>query len=89
MFFVLQLPDLKDAEAVQKFFLEEIQLGEELLAQGNTCTHQHLFHSQSKCQAVKHEQPLSLVPCRSSVTVSHTNVLLFAPQETMRKVWTT
>lgn len=31
---VLQLPDLKDAEAVQKFFLEEIQLGEELLAQG-------------------------------------------------------
>uniref|UniRef100_A0A8C0C2B4 Translocase of outer mitochondrial membrane 20 n=1 Tax=Buteo japonicus TaxID=224669 RepID=A0A8C0C2B4_9AVES len=28
------MPDLKDAEAVQKFFLEEIQLGEELLAQG-------------------------------------------------------
>uniref|UniRef100_A0A671VAK1 Translocase of outer mitochondrial membrane 20b n=1 Tax=Sparus aurata TaxID=8175 RepID=A0A671VAK1_SPAAU len=27
--------DLKDAEAVQKFFLEEIQLGEELLAQGD------------------------------------------------------
>jgi hypothetical protein len=33
--FRFQLPDLKDAEAVQKFFLEEIQLGEELLAQGN------------------------------------------------------
>lgn len=32
-----QLPDLKDAEAVQKFFLEEIQLGEELLAQGECC----------------------------------------------------
>ncbi|MXQ97397.1 hypothetical protein E5288_WYG005267 [Bos mutus] len=29
-----KLPDLKDAEAVQKFFVEEIQLGEELLAQG-------------------------------------------------------
>ncbi|XP_044928384.1 uncharacterized protein LOC123389834 [Mustela putorius furo] len=29
-----KLPDLKDAEAVQRFFLEEIQLGEELLAQG-------------------------------------------------------
>ncbi|XP_059796577.1 mitochondrial import receptor subunit TOM20 homolog [Balaenoptera ricei] len=29
-----KLPNLKDAEAVQKFFLEEIQLGEELLAQG-------------------------------------------------------
>ena len=29
-----KLPDLTDAEAVQKFFLEEIQLGEELLAQG-------------------------------------------------------
>nr|KAF6400103.1 translocase of outer mitochondrial membrane 20 [Molossus molossus] len=33
-----KLPDLKDAEAVQKFFLEEIQLGEELLAQGNCRT---------------------------------------------------
>ncbi|MGH0146937.1 UNVERIFIED_CONTAM: hypothetical protein FKN15_009846 [Acipenser sinensis] len=32
---VSRLPDLKDAEAVQKFFLEEIQLGEELLAQGD------------------------------------------------------
>ncbi|XP_034754761.1 translocase of outer mitochondrial membrane 20 [Etheostoma cragini] len=30
-----RLPDLKDAEAVQKFFLEEIQLGEELLSQGD------------------------------------------------------
>ncbi|XP_054605785.1 translocase of outer mitochondrial membrane 20 isoform X2 [Nothobranchius furzeri] len=30
-----KLPDMKDAEAVQKFFLEEIQLGEELLAQGD------------------------------------------------------
>ncbi|XP_059966942.1 mitochondrial import receptor subunit TOM20 homolog [Mesoplodon densirostris] len=29
-----KLPDLKYAEAVPKFFLEEIQLGEELLAQG-------------------------------------------------------
>ena len=29
-----KLPDLKDAEAIQKFFLGEIQLGEELLAQG-------------------------------------------------------
>lgn len=31
---IWQLPDLKDPEAVQKFFLEEIQLGEECLAQG-------------------------------------------------------
>ncbi|CAN9499973.1 unnamed protein product [Ophioblennius macclurei] len=30
-----KLPDLKDADAVQKYFLEEIQLGEELLAQGD------------------------------------------------------
>lgn len=29
-----RLPDLKDADAVQKYFLEEIQMGEELLAQG-------------------------------------------------------
>uniref|UniRef100_A0A8C1PI55 Mitochondrial import receptor subunit TOM20 homolog n=1 Tax=Cyprinus carpio TaxID=7962 RepID=A0A8C1PI55_CYPCA len=33
--FIFQLPDLKDAAAVQKFFLDEIQLGEELLAQGD------------------------------------------------------
>lgn len=38
---LLQLPDLKDAEAVQKFFLEEIQLGEELLAQGKPVLHWH------------------------------------------------
>ncbi|KAI8486618.1 Mitochondrial import receptor subunit TOM20 [Branchiostoma belcheri] len=30
-----KIPDLKDTEAVQKFFLEEVQLGEELLAQGD------------------------------------------------------
>lgn len=36
--FVPQLPDLKDAEAVQKFFLEEIQHGEELLAQGKAAS---------------------------------------------------
>ncbi|XP_067847632.1 mitochondrial import receptor subunit TOM20 homolog [Heptranchias perlo] len=30
-----KLPDLKDVEAVQKFFLEEVQLGEELLARGD------------------------------------------------------
>ncbi|KAM4591695.1 translocase of outer mitochondrial membrane 20 [Odontesthes bonariensis] len=29
-----QLPDLTDRKAVQKYFLEEIQLGEELLLQG-------------------------------------------------------
>ncbi|XP_004077528.1 mitochondrial import receptor subunit TOM20 homolog [Oryzias latipes] len=29
-----KFPDLKDAEAVQKFFLKEIELGEELLSQG-------------------------------------------------------
>ncbi|XP_007238585.2 translocase of outer mitochondrial membrane 20 [Astyanax mexicanus] len=30
-----KLPDLKDPAAVQQFFLDEIQLGEELLAQGD------------------------------------------------------
>ncbi|GLG95842.1 Mitochondrial import receptor subunit TOM20-like protein [Gryllus bimaculatus] len=30
-----KLPDLKDHEAVQSFFLREVQLGEELLAQGD------------------------------------------------------
>lgn len=46
----LKLPDLKDAEAVQKFFLEEIQLGEELLAQGEfeVCV-EHLSNAISVC----------------------------------------
>jgi len=30
-----KIPDLRDQEAVQKFFLSEIQLGEELLGQGD------------------------------------------------------
>ncbi|XP_070577942.1 mitochondrial import receptor subunit TOM20 homolog [Ptychodera flava] len=30
-----KLPDFRDTEAVQKFFLEQVQLGEELLAQGD------------------------------------------------------
>ena len=29
------LPDLKDQDAVQRFFLQEVQLGEELLSQGD------------------------------------------------------
>jgi len=29
------LPDFTDQEAVQRFFLQEVQLGEELLAQGD------------------------------------------------------
>uniref|UniRef100_A0A8C7NRU9 Translocase of outer mitochondrial membrane 20 n=1 Tax=Oncorhynchus mykiss TaxID=8022 RepID=A0A8C7NRU9_ONCMY len=44
------LPDLKDAEAVQKFFLEEIQLGEELLAQGDCETGvDHLTNAIAVC----------------------------------------
>uniref|UniRef100_A0AAZ3NXL7 Mitochondrial import receptor subunit TOM20 homolog n=1 Tax=Oncorhynchus tshawytscha TaxID=74940 RepID=A0AAZ3NXL7_ONCTS len=47
---VLRLPDLKDAEAVQKFFLEEIQLGEELLAQGDCETGvDHLTNAIAVC----------------------------------------
>jgi len=30
-----EIPDLKDTEAVQRFFLQEVQLGEELLATGD------------------------------------------------------
>ncbi|CAK6437591.1 unnamed protein product [Pipistrellus nathusii] len=37
-----KLPDLKDADAVQKFFLEEMQLGGELLAQVNMRRVDHL-----------------------------------------------
>ena len=32
--FFFQVPDLADQQAVQKFFLQEVQLGEELLASG-------------------------------------------------------
>ncbi|KAK9510342.1 hypothetical protein O3M35_005148 [Rhynocoris fuscipes] len=31
----VQLPDLRDHEAVQQFFLHQVQLGEELLSQGD------------------------------------------------------
>ncbi|XP_071491173.1 mitochondrial import receptor subunit TOM20 homolog [Diadema antillarum] len=31
----IELPNLQDAEAVQKFFLRQVQMGEELLAQGD------------------------------------------------------
>ncbi|XP_011496042.1 PREDICTED: mitochondrial import receptor subunit TOM20 homolog isoform X2 [Ceratosolen solmsi marchali] len=30
-----KVPNLKDHEAVQKFFIQEVEMGEELLAQGN------------------------------------------------------
>lgn len=30
-----KIPDLKDYESVQKFFIQEVQIGEELLAQGD------------------------------------------------------
>lgn len=30
----LQLPDFKDQESMQRFFLQEVQKGEELLAEG-------------------------------------------------------
>uniref|UniRef100_A0A2K6B743 Mitochondrial import receptor subunit TOM20 homolog n=1 Tax=Macaca nemestrina TaxID=9545 RepID=A0A2K6B743_MACNE len=44
------LPNLKDAEAVQKFFLEETQLGEELLAQGEYEKGvDHLTHAIAVC----------------------------------------
>ena len=38
-----QLPDLKDTEAMQRFFLQEVQLGEELLATGNILPHFIIF----------------------------------------------
>ncbi|KAA0707376.1 B Mitochondrial 20 kDa outer membrane protein [Triplophysa tibetana] len=44
-----KLPDLKDAEAVQKFFLEEIQLGEELLAQDYETGVEHLTNAIAVC----------------------------------------
>uniref|UniRef100_A0A3Q4BSZ8 Translocase of outer mitochondrial membrane 20 n=1 Tax=Mola mola TaxID=94237 RepID=A0A3Q4BSZ8_MOLML len=46
---LLQLPDLKDAEAVQKFFLEEIQHGEELLAQDYEKGVDHLTNAIAVC----------------------------------------
>lgn len=34
----MELPDMRDYEAVQRFFIKEVQLGEELLAAGNNLT---------------------------------------------------
>ncbi|XP_072533556.1 translocase of outer mitochondrial membrane 20 [Salminus brasiliensis] len=45
-----KLPDLKDPGAVQQFFLDEIQLGEELLAQGDYETGvEHLTNAIAVC----------------------------------------
>ncbi|XP_029691234.1 translocase of outer mitochondrial membrane 20 isoform X2 [Takifugu rubripes] len=53
----LQLPDLKDPEAVQRFFLQEIQLGEEHLAAGELETGvDHLTNAIAVC-----EQPQKLL----------------------------
>jgi hypothetical protein len=30
----MQLPDIRDREEVQQYFLQQVQLGEELIAQG-------------------------------------------------------
>lgn len=47
--FCLQIPDLKDSEAMQRFFLQEVQLGEELLAAGRLWlshdTNEHIYTS--------------------------------------------
>lgn len=56
----MKLPDLKDAEAVQKFFLEEIQLGEELLAQGETTIHTlNTPHSYTRLHVLTRVRPES------------------------------
>ncbi|XP_072031011.1 mitochondrial import receptor subunit TOM20 homolog [Amphiura filiformis] len=50
-----QLPDLKDPEAVQKFFLEQVQLGEELLAQGDFDNGvEHLSNAVAVCGQPQH-----------------------------------
>ncbi|XP_003979149.1 translocase of outer mitochondrial membrane 20 isoform X1 [Takifugu rubripes] len=52
-----ELPDLKDPEAVQRFFLQEIQLGEEHLAAGELETGvDHLTNAIAVC-----EQPQKLL----------------------------
>merc|ERR1712071_127638 len=45
-----KLPDLKDQDAVQKFFMEEVHIGEELLAQGDheNCV-KHLTNAIAVC----------------------------------------
>ncbi|CAM9687936.1 mitochondrial import receptor subunit TOM20 homolog isoform X1 [Lampetra fluviatilis] len=54
---VPKLPDMKDPEAVQKFFLEEVQLGEELLTQGELeQAVQHLTNAVAVCN-----KPLQLM----------------------------
>jgi len=45
-----QLPDLKDYEAVQKFFMQEVQLGEELLGLGDVDNGvEHLSNAVAVC----------------------------------------
>lgn len=45
-----QIPHLKDNEAIQKFFLQEVQLGEEMLSKGDiTNGVEHLANAVAVC----------------------------------------
>lgn len=62
----LKVPDLKDPEAVQKFFLEEIQLGEEHLAKGQS----HVLSIYSVVIYVKMCTRQSIFVCDNGVFVT-------------------
>lgn len=50
-----QIPSLKDSDAIQKFFLQQIQLGEELLSQGELISGaEHLAKAVAVCGQPQH-----------------------------------
>ncbi|KAL0273692.1 UNVERIFIED_CONTAM: hypothetical protein PYX00_006313 [Menopon gallinae] len=50
-----QIPPLKDSDAIQKFFLQEVQMGEELLSQGDVVSGvEHLANAVAVCGQPQH-----------------------------------
>ncbi|XP_076619277.1 translocase of outer membrane 20 [Colletes latitarsis] len=61
------IPDLKDREVIQKFFLQEVQLGEELLSVGDIESGiEHLANAVAVCG-----QPTQLLPILQKTLPPH------------------
>ena len=66
-----QIPDLKDPEAVQRFFLQEVQLGEEMLASG---CRKYLYNNFMIISQFSQEVHSALLGC-GSIAVSSYHIL--------------
>jgi len=77
-----QLPDFSDQEAVQRFFLQEVQMGEELLATGDIQNGvEHLSLAVAVCG-----QPHSLLSVLQNLDVAQQKVRVHASSSMMNSM---